>query len=579
MEKELKLEEIESPSDIKKLSITQLPRLCDDLRKVLLTKLSEHGGHAGPNLGVVEATVALHYVFNAPEDKIVFDVSHQTYIHKMLTGRMYGFVDPSRYDEISGYTSPLESPDYDLFEIGHTSTAIPLATGLAKARDMEGGKQNVVAFVGDASLGGGMALEALNYAPELNSNFIVVLNDNQRSIAENHGALYSHLARLRETNGEAPDNIFKALGYDYLYVAEGNNVEALVKAFEKVKGRNHAVVVHINTMKGDGYAPAEVDKESFHWTMPFEMSTGQLKDEENEDYSDIFASFMADEIKRNPKLLLLNAGTPGMLGLTPAIRTGMGAQYVDVGIAEQDAVAMAGGAAKGGCVPVMGVAAPFIQRAYDQLSHDVALNGLPAVFVIFAASLFSIRDRTHLGIFDIAMISNIPDVRYLAPASVEEYKMMLSEAVKNTKRPTVIRTPGGSLWHAPVVIEPDFDKWQEIEEGDDGAIVAAGTMLRFALKASEILRKRGKSVMVINPRNLSDMDEAMLDVLSKFKKVVTVEDGIADCGFGQKVAAALSQKGVKVKVLGYAREFYDRYDPMDVLRENGMTPEQLAAEF
>lgn len=575
---EINLSEIKSPADIRNMSADELKLLSAELRSELIRKLAAHGGHVGPNLGVVEATVALHYVFDTPRDKVVYDVSHQTYIHKMLTGRMEAFTDPAHYGDVSGYTSPKESPGYDLFEIGHTSTSISLATGLAKSRDLEGGDWNVVAFIGDASLGGGMALEALNYAPELKSNFIVILNDNQRSIAENHGALYTHLKELRDTNGRSDNNIFKALGYDYIYVREGNDVEALVKAFRQAKDRKGAVLVHINTMKGEGLPVAENNKEHFHWTMPFNPGTGApAVPDDGEDYTDIFADLMLRRMAHDKRLVVLNAGTPGGLGFTPARRQEAGEQYVDVGIAEQDAVAMAAGLAKGGARPVMGVMAPFIQRAYDQLSHDVAINDLPAVFVVFVASVFGINDVTHLGLFDIAMISNIPNIRYLAPASAEEFTMMLEQGAGDAGHPVTIRVPGGNVWHWEGKIDPDFDRYQTVRDGSEVAIIGAGTFLPLALKAAGVMKAKGIEARVINPRNLSALDKACLDTLKDYRHVITLEDGITDGGFGQKVAAYLGEAPVKVHVLGFRKEFVDRYNPRELMRANGLTPEAIAA--
>ncbi|MDE6272170.1 MAG: 1-deoxy-D-xylulose-5-phosphate synthase [Muribaculaceae bacterium] len=569
------LNTIQSPADIKGMDITQLELLSEELRSALIKKLSAHGGHVGPNLGVVEATVALHYVFDAPKDEIVFDVSHQSYVHKMLTGRIGAFIDPARYDEVTGYTSPDESP-YDLFEIGHTSTSIALATGLAKARDIKGGRQNVIAFIGDASLGGGMALEALNYAPTLGSNFILVVNDNQMSIAENHGELYAHLNELRDSDGQAPNNIFKALGYEYLYVAEGNDLRHLIKAFKEVKDKDHAVVVHINTMKGKGLPVAEANKEKFHYAGPFDAATGEPAGQFGEDYDSVFANTMLTLMRDDKDIVTLTAGTPGAIGFGKGRREAAGKQFIDVGIAEQDCVTMAAALAKGGVRPVMGVVATFLQRAYDQLSHDVAINNLPAVFVVFYPGLFGMNDVTHLGFFDIAMVSNIPNITMLSATNAEEYKAMIVMAVRQTVRPIVIRTPGGEFRHADRPVDTDFFRYEIVEEGKDVAIIAEGSMLAIAQEASKILKEKGLTPTVINPRNLSQIDKECLDRLEGYKRVITLEDGIADGGFGQKVASYLAQKGVKVNVLGLKKEFLDRYDATELLKANGMTAEQIA---
>ena len=573
---EINLKDIHSPADIKGLDLEHLHLLSGELRAALMRKLAAHGGHVGPNLGVVEATVALHYVFDAPSDKIVFDVSHQSYVHKMLTGRIEAFIDPAKYDDVTGYTCPGES-DYDLFEVGHTSTSISLATGLAKARDLKGGKENVIAFIGDASLGGGMALEALNYAPELGSNIIIILNDNQMSIAENHGELYNHLAELRKTNGTSPNNIFKALGYEYIYVGEGNDLRALIHAYKAAKDQPRAVLVHINTMKGMGLPCAESNKEAFHFAAPFDLKTGAPANPlDAESYDDMFARKMLEHTRADKNVAVMTAGTPGAFGLTPAVRDAMGSQYIDTGIAEQDCVTMAAGLAKGGVRPVMGVVATFIQRAYDQLSHDVAINNLPAVFVEFYGSLFGMNDMTHLGFFDIAMISNIPNIRMLAPATAEEYIAMLDYAIGQTDHPVVIRTPGGAVSHQSTPVNTDFTRYDIVEEGADVALIAEGPMLGIARKAAALLRDKGVTPTVINPRILSQVDTECLDTLKGYRHVITVEDGIIDGGFGQKVASYLAPTGIRVTCLGLKKEFEDRYKVADLLRDNSLSPEQIA---
>lgn len=571
------ISKITSPADIKHLGLTELTDVAARLRAILIKKLAAHGGHAGPNLGVVEATIALHYVFDAPTDKLVFDVSHQTYVHKMLTGRIKAFLDPAGYNDVTGYTNPEESP-YDLFSVGHTSTSIALATGLAKARDLEGGKENVVAFIGDASLGGGEALEALDYAPTLGSNFIVVLNDNQMSIAENHGALYDHLTRLRQSNGTDPQNIFKALGYQYIYVAQGNDLRSLIHAFESARNADHAVLVHINTMKGEGLPVAETDKEQFHYTAPFDPKTGApLTPAPATTYLDIFAERMLTAMQADRRVVTLTAGTPGAIGFPPSRRKAAGKQFVDVGICEQDAVAMAAGLAKGGTRPVFGVAATFLQRAYDQLSHDVAINNLPVVIVDFYGSIWGMNDMTHLGFFDIAMASNIPGFLFLAPANAQEYVAMLDWAIANPGCPVYIRTPGGAVVNTTRPVNTDFYAYDVVTEGADIAIIGAGAFFGIASEAAEIMRSRGLNPTLINPRNLSHPDTACLDSLKGYSTVITLEDGIVDGGFGQKVAAYLGTSAVKVHVMGLRKEFLDRYNPSEVLKANGLTPEQIAS--
>lgn len=572
------LNSIKSPESIKQYDNEQLKLLSEEIRAALTKKLGAHGGHVGPNLGVVEATVALHYVFDAPNDKLVFDVSHQTYIHKMLTGRMEAFTDPAHYNDVTGYTCPRESA-YDLFEIGHTSTSISLAIGLAKARDIEGGDYNVVAFIGDASLGGGMALEGLEYAPKLKSNLIIVLNDNQRSIAENHGALFDHLKELRDTNGESSQNIFKALGYGYIYVKDGNSISALLEAFRSVKGAKRPVVVHINTMKGMGLPVAEANKEAFHWHVPFNLQSGApLTADDSEDYADIFANHMVKRMGADPKIVILNAGTPAAVGFTKPRREAAGEQWMDVGICEQNAVTIMAGLARGGIKPVLGVMATFLQRAYDQISHDLAINSLPGVIVDFGGGVWGIPDMTHLGFFDIAMISNIPNVVMLAPTNAEEYLAMIDWSLTQNADPIVIRTPGGAVKHSDGPVTGDLTRNVVTRRGkaDSPAIIGVGAFFDIAEKAADLLSEQGIDSTLINPRNISQLDRATLDGLMDSRVIVTLEDGIINGGYGEKVARYMARYSRHVEVLGLKKEFLDGYSATDVLEENSLTPDKIA---
>ncbi len=578
----MKLENISGPDDIRQLSVSELGSLCDELRKAFLVKISAHGGHVGPNLGLVEATVALHYVFDTPKDKIVFDVSHQTYIHKMLTGRINAFLDPKAYDDVTGYTNPGES-EFDLFTIGHTSTAVSLAGGIAKGRDLIGDRYNVVALVGDGSLSGGEAFEGLDEGATLGSNFIVVVNDNEMSIAENHGGLYGNLAKLRESGGKCADNYFTALGYDYIYVEEGNNVEKLVEAFRSVKDTERPVVVHIHTDKGHGYAPAEQQKEKFHYSGPFDLATGKgvYDDDDSEDYSDIFANEMLRQMKTDPKVCVLTAGTPGVLGFYPKRRKEAGRQFIDVGIAEQEAAAMASGIAKSGARPCFGVVSSFLQRAYDQFSQDIAINGMPVVVNIFYGSMFGMTDVTHLGWFDIALMSNIPGWVFLAPTNVEEYLAMQRWAMSQTEHPVAIRIPGGKVLHASAPVDTDYsdlNRFKITRKGNTVAIIGAGTFHSLAEQTADILAERGVNATVINPRFLSGVDTDMLeDLKADHRVVITLEDGVLDGGFGEKVARFYGPSTMKVRCFGIDKKFLDRYNPKELLRASGLTAENIAA--
>lgn len=574
------LEKINSPADIKSYSADELKKLAQEIRDALLKKLSIHGGHCGPNFGMVEATIALHYVFNSPVDKFVFDVSHQTYPHKMLTGRAYGFLDESRYDDITGYSSPEES-EHDFFTVGHTSTSISLACGLAKARDLKGEKSNVVAIIGDGSLSGGEALEGLDVAAELDSNLIIVVNDNDMSIAENHGGMYKNLKLLRDTQGKAECNIFKSMGLDYVFVEDGNDVEQLISAFEEVKDSQKPVVVHIVTQKGKGFALAEENKEAWHWCMPFDIETGKPKFSfDGEDYSSITGNYLLEKIKNDKDVIAITSATPTVFGFTEDKRKLAGKQFVDVGIAEETAVALASGIAAGGGKPVYPVYSTFVQRTYDQLSQDLCINNNPATLVVFAASVFGMNDVTHLGIYDIAMMSNIPNLVYLAPTNKEEYLAMLDWSIEQNEHPVAIRIPCCDLISNGEKITKDYsvlNKYEVKEKGSDLAIIGLGTFYPLAVEAAKLYEeKTGVKATVINPYYITGIDEELLTSLkSDHKTVITLEDGILDGGFGEKIARFYGDSDVKVLNFGLKKEFLDRYNPADILKENHLTKEQI----
>ncbi|MDE6696024.1 MAG: 1-deoxy-D-xylulose-5-phosphate synthase, partial [Muribaculaceae bacterium] len=576
------LTEIKSPADIRKMSLPELKQLAAELRGTLIEKLSVHGGHVGPNLGMVEAVIALHYVFDTPADKIVFDVSHQTYPHKMITGRMQAFTDPAHYDDVTGYTSPEESP-YDLYSLGHTSSAVALAAGLAKARDLKGDKENVVAVIGDGSLSGGVAFEGLDYGATLGSNFIVVVNDNQMSIAENHGGIYADLHLLRNTNGEGEPNLFRSMGYAYRYVKYGNDLKSLIEMFKSVKDINYPVVVHINTEKGMGLKVAEEDKEDFHFSGPFDPKTGAPRYEgpkdAPKDYSDVFAKKMLAKMKEDGRVVTITAGTPGVLGFDKTRRLEAGKQFVDVGIAEQSAVDVASGLAKGGMRPVVGFVSSFLQRAFDQFSQDIALNKQAATFVVFYGSMFGMNDETHLGFFDIALLSNIPNLLYLAPTCKEEFEAMLDWSIKQDKLAVVVRTPGSSaVSNKEIKVLDDYSKpeYDIVRRGEKVALIGAGSMFTYMSLAADMLAEQGVNATLINPRELSTLDTATLDSLKDYSVVITAEDGIIDGGYGQKVASYLGEAPVKVVNLGLPKKFLNRYDYAALQKECGLTPDQIA---
>ena len=573
------LENINSPADVKKLSSDEMRALAGEMRTALIKKLSIHGGHCGPNLGMAEAVIALHYVFNSPVDKFVFDVSHQSYCHKMLTGRKDAFLDEAKYDDVTGYSSQHESP-HDHFTIGHTSTSVSLACGLAKGRDLCGGKENIIAVIGDGSLSGGEALEGLDFAHELGSNLIIVVNDNGMSIAENHGGLYENLKLLRDTDGKAECNLFRAMGLDYVFVGDGNDIDQLIPAFSSVKDCTKPVVVHIVTEKGRGYAPAVKDKESWHWHMPFDIETGELKFRGGgEDYGELTAKYLMEKMDKDPSVCAITSGTHTVMGFTKNRREKYKGQFIDVGIAEEHAVAMASGIAANGGKPVYGVYSSFIQRTYDQLQQDLCINNNPVTILTFAASVWGMNDVTHLGIFDIPMMSNIPNLVYLAPTTYEEYISMLDWSLEQREHPVAIRVPGGVVhYNKPKKDYGDLNKYEVYQQGSDVAIIALGTFFGIGMQAAEVIEKRtGVKPTLINPIYITGIDEELLESLkATHKAVITLEDGILDGGFGEKIARFYGNSDMKVANLGLKKEFLDRYNPDDVLRENGLTPELIA---
>ena len=577
------IEKINQPTDVKNLNSEQLHILADEMRQALLQKLSKHGGHFGPNLGMVEATIALHYVFNSPTDKIVYDVSHQSYPHKMLTGRKDAFLYEDKYDDVSGYSNPDES-DHDFFTIGHTSTSVSLACGLAKGRDLKGDSENIIAVIGDGSLSGGEALEGLDFASELNSNLIIVVNDNDMSIAENHGGLYKNLKQLRDTDGKSECNLFKSMGLDYVFVKDGNDIDSLITVFEQVKDSTYPVVVHICTQKGKGYKIAEENKENWHYCGPFNLETGKsdMSQDGGEDYSSMTADILLKKMKEDKTVVGITSATPTVFGFTEDKRKEAGSQFVDVGIAEETAVALASGIAKSGGKPVYGVYSTFIQRTYDQLSQDLCINNSAATILVYWASVYGMNDVTHLGIYDIPMMSNIPNLVYLAPTTKEEYLAMLDWSIEQNDHPVAIRVPISVVSDGKKVTK-DFSKLNEYEVTQNGskiAIVALGSFYSVGAKTAEIIEnKTGVKPTLINPIYITGTDDKLLEQLKENHDIViTVEDGVLDGGFGEKIARFYGNSDIKVLNYGLKKEFLDRYNPEEIVKANRLTPEQIAED-
>lgn len=573
------LEKITDAKDLKQLNRSQLHTLVDEARTALLNKISQHGGHNGPNLGVVEMTVALHRVFNSPVDKLVFDISHQTYIHKMLTGRAQAFLDPAHFDDVSGYTNPKES-EHDLFTVGHTSTSLALANGIAVARDLKQENYNVVALIGDGSLSGGLAFEGLNNIAEQNSNIIVIVNDNDQSIADNFGGLYRNLKALRESNGQAKDNFFQSLGFAYHYLDEGNDLDALIDLFESVKDVDHPVLLHVHTVKGKGFKFAEENREKFHAGGPFSLETGEYvkRGTEAKTYSNLTTEFLWDKMQKDKTVVAVNAGTPMML-FNPEQRKQLGKQFIDVGIAEQQAATMTAGLAKNGAKPVWAVYSTFMQRSYDQVSHDLALNDLPGTILVYSASVNGMNDESHLGIFDIPFLSHIPNLVYLAPTNQEEYLAMLDWSLEQTHHPVAIRVPVGPLRSTGKADTTDYNQLYQnevVQAGSKVAVMGVGNFFGLAEEVIAALAKENIQATLINPKFISGVDEKLLtELANNHQLVVTLEDGITDGGYGQTIASFLGNTDVKVQNYGLDKAFHDRYVASELLAENGITVENI----
>lgn len=577
------LEKINNPSNLKKLTQMELQNLSNEIRNAILNRVSTIGGHVGPNLGTIELTIALHYVFNSPIDKIIFDVSHQCYTHKILTGRKNGFLDANSFQEISGYTNPLES-EHDIFKIGHTSTSISLACGLAKARDLKANTENIIAVIGDGALSGGEAYEGLNNASELNSNFIIIVNDNDMSISPNYGGIYKNLKLLRETKGKAENNIFKSLGFDYCYVEEGNDIQILIETFTKIKDINHPIVVHIKTLKGKGLDYAIEDKESWHWSIPFDLETGNKKNNNLvKGYPDITTEYLLNLAKKDKDLMVITPAVSNICKFSPNFRKELGKQFVDVGIAEEHAIAFASGLAKSGANPVLGMHSSFIQRTYDQISQDLSINKSPATILVFRGSI-SDTDITHLGIFDIPLICNIPDVVYLAPTCKEEYLSMLNWSVKQKDYPVFIRVPNAPLIERNINFLEDYsnlNKYKVEEEGEEVAILALGSFYSLGVKVKNLLKeKENISATLINPRFITGLDTDLLEKLKeKHKIVITLEDGVLNGGFGEKVSSFYGTSSMRVLNFGAKKEFTDRIPIKELFERYHLTEEQIVLDI
>lgn len=579
------IDQIDNPNNLKELSIQQCEILASEIREIIIKKNSLVGGHLSSNLGVIELTIALHVVFDSPKDKLIYDTSHQCYTHKILTGRKDGFLDVKKFNTLTGYTNPGES-EHDLFKYGHTSTSISMACGLAKARDLRGEKENIVAIIGDAALGGGQALEGLNYAgKELGSNLIVILNDNQMSIAENHGALYDHIKMLRDCEGKTANNVFTALGFEYFFEKNGNSIECLIKVLKKVKDVNHPILLHVCTVKGKGYETAEIYPEESHWVKPFDVNKGIRPNEIiGERYDKIVRDYLIEKMQVDNNVVALVAAVPNVLAFERNIREKIGKQYIDVGIMEEHAISMCGGIAKNGGKPVFATRSTFIQRTYDQISQEIGINSLPVTILLVNASIFAPTDMTHMGIFDIPMISNIPNIVFLAPTNKQEYLAMLDWSIEQTTYPVVIRAPRNGVHSTNRVVDTSYNilnQFELVKDGNEIAIIAVGDFFQMGEElVNKIKEERNTDATLINPRFISGIDtELLINLIENHKLVITLEDGILDGGFGQKIASFYAKSEMKVLNYGFKKGFFDYYETEKILQENRLSPELILEDI
>ena len=575
-------ENINSPADLKNLSLNDMKILASDIRKAIINRVNLIGGHLSPDLGIVEATIAMHYVFNSPIDKFIFDVSHQIYPHKILTGRKAGFVDPINNSEITGYSNYSES-EHDHFVIGHTSTSLSLALGMAKARDLNNDNYNVIAIIGDGSLSGGQAFEGLSNAAVLDSNLIIIVNDNDMSIAPVEGGIYNSLRALRNSNGEAEHNIFKSMGFDYYYSPNGNDIEQMIAVLNKVKDVKKPTVLHTYTEKGKGYLQAETNKEAFHWITPGFLNTDKSNSSTYQDYGTITSDYLVQKTENDKSIVVVSAATPGATALTPKVREKLGKSYIDVGISEQHAVGFISGLAKNGAKPVFEVLSSFIQRSYDQLSQDLALNNSPATILVFWGGISS-ADATHLHIFDIPLISNIPNIIYLAPTNKEEYLSMLNWSIEQNKYSVAIRVPFTEIISTGVEDLTDYsilNKFKITKEGEKIAIIGVGNFYQLGEKVCSLLKDRCNiNSTLINPVYLTGLDTDALDrIKDNHDLVITLEDGCLDGGYGEKISRYYGSSNLKVLNYGAKKEFTDRISLDELYNKYHLTPESIVNDI
>jgi 1-deoxy-D-xylulose-5-phosphate synthase len=617
----LLLDHINGPQDLKALSVSQLNELASDIRQFLIEKLSVTGGHLAPNLGVVELTLAMHYLFNSPEDKFIYDVGHQSYVHKILTGRKDQFDTLRKYKGLCGFVKRAES-EHDVWEAGHSSTSLSAAMGMALARDLKGEDNRVVAVIGDGALTGGMALEALNHIGHEKKKMIVILNDNEMSIAPNVGALHHYLGKIRtdrhyqkakdelqqllnkipaiggklaKTAERFKDSLkyllvsgilFEQFGLTYLGPVDGHDMEQMLDILRQADNIQGPVLVHVLTVKGKGYSPAEADSFKWHGITPYKIESGQvMKAVGPPVYTDVFSDMIIELAEKDERIVAVTPAMPGGSGLL-RFASQFPTRMIDVGIAEQHAATMCAAIAMEGLKPVYAVYSTFLQRAYDQVVHDICRQNLNVIFAIDRAGFVGPDGETHHGVYDIAFLRHVPNLVLMMPKDENELRRMLVTAVEYNEGPIAVRYPRINGVGVPLDPNPqplEIGKWETVREGDSGVIIALGPMIQVAEEAAELLKREGHNIQIVNARFIKPLDEQMLlNLAAEGKQMIVLEEGSEMGGLGSAVLefySLNSKYGLPIRIIGVPDRFIEHGSIKEQREEVGLTAERVATEF
>ncbi|MGO4541709.1 1-deoxy-D-xylulose-5-phosphate synthase [Paenibacillus sp. 2TAB19] len=615
------LDHINGPQDLKALSVSQLNELASDIRQFLIEKLSVTGGHLAPNLGVVELTLAMHYLFNSPEDKFIYDVGHQSYVHKILTGRKDQFDTLRKYKGLCGFVKRAES-EHDVWEAGHSSTSLSAAMGMALARDLKGENNRVVAVIGDGALTGGMALEALNHIGHEKKKMIVILNDNEMSIAPNVGALHHYLGKIRtdrhyqkakdelqqllnkipaiggklaKTAERFKDSLkyllvsgilFEQFGLTYLGPVDGHDMEQMLDILRQADNIQGPVLVHVLTVKGKGYSPAEADSFKWHGITPYKIESGQvMKAVGPPVYTDVFSDMIIELAEKDERIVAVTPAMPGGSGLL-RFASQFPTRMIDVGIAEQHAATMCAAIAMEGLKPVYAVYSTFLQRAYDQVVHDICRQNLNVIFAIDRAGFVGPDGETHHGVYDIAFLRHVPNLVLMMPKDENELRRMLVTAVEYNEGPIAVRYPRINGVGVPLDPNPqplEIGKWETVREGDSGVIIALGPMIQVAEEAAELLKREGHNIQIVNARFIKPLDEQMLlNLAAEGKQMIVLEEGSEMGGLGSAVLefySLNSKYGLPIRIIGVPDRFIEHGSIKEQREEVGLTAERVATEF